>query len=84
MQDLAAVIGAGMAYNTRRRKIDYKQLSNPWPKDIAACRQKKQVKDKLYPIEILERDPNSSRVKLRILAILVTMTNGVVVMKLWI
>ena len=43
--------------------MDYKWLSNPpWPKDV----RQKAEKDKLYPIEIVERDPNdTSRVKIQ-------------------
>ena len=42
--------------------MDYKRLSNPpWPMDVW----QKAEKDKLYPIEIIERDPNdTSRIKI--------------------
>jgi hypothetical protein len=56
-------------YNTRGRKVDYKQLNDPpWPKEAANRRQKpaSERKDKLYPVEIVERDSNdASRVKIR-------------------
>ena len=49
--------------------MDYKQLNDPpWPKEVTNRRQKpaSERKDKLYPVEIVERDPNNaSRVKIR-------------------
>ena len=56
---------AACVYNTRGRKVDYKQLNDPpWPKEVAKRRQK--PKDKLYPVEVVERDPNdANRVMIR-------------------
>ena len=52
-------------YSTQGCNVDYRQLNDPpWPKEVANGRQK--PKDKLYPIEIVKRDPNdASRVKIR-------------------
>ena len=59
-------IETGMGvYSTQGCNVDYRQLNDPpWPKEVANGRQK--PKDKLYPIEIVKRDPNdASRVKIR-------------------
>ena len=53
-----------MAYNTRGCKVDYKTLSDPWPKDVTTRRRRK-ADDELYPIEIIERDPeDATRMKI--------------------
>ena len=48
------------SYNTRRWKVNYKFLGNPWPQIPRVRRQK--VEDKLYPVEVTERTLN--RVKI--------------------
>ena len=53
-----------MAYNTRGCKVDYKTLRDHWPKDVTTCRRRK-ADDELYPIEIIERDPeDATRMKI--------------------